>query len=264
MVEFASVGIVGSGIMGAGIAETAITSGYRIVLLSRTADSARAMAEAVQNSLNRNMERGKATPALVEEQIERLTATSEISDLAGCDMVVETVIEDFSIKSRIISDLDIVCKPSAIIASNTSTLPITELAAATNRPDKICGIHFFNPAPLMKLVEIVRTLLTSDDTILKATRFAISCGKEPVEVQDRAGFIVNALLFPYLNNAVKMLEQHVGTKEGIDNAMKGACDIKAFGKGKYWRDWEGTCLLALMACRQASVGFRSWSKGPGT
>ena len=221
--ELASVGIVGSGIMGSGIAETTVQSGHEVILLSRTPDSAQTMARAIKTSLDQRVERKKITSAQADEALRKLTVTNEISDLRGCDLVIETVIEDLAVKRRVMKDLDIVCKPTTILASNTSTFPVVELAAATARPDKVCGIHFFNPAPVMKLVEIVRTLVVSEETIQRAKSFVLSCHKEPVEVKDQAGFIVNALLFPYLNNAIKLLEQKVATKEDIDLAMKGGC-----------------------------------------
>ncbi len=223
MTEFESLGIVGSGIMGSGIAETAIDSGHEVVILARTPQSAQSVLRSVQASLSKRVEKGHKASSQTEEDLSRLSVTTEIADLSNCDLVIETVVEDISVKSRIINDLDVVCKPSTVLASNTSTIPLIELAAKTKRPEKVCGIHFFNPAPVMKLVEIVRTLVVSDETIQRARRFALECGKEPVEVSDRAGFIVNALLFPYLNNAIKMLEMNVASKEGIDTAMRGGC-----------------------------------------
>jgi 3-hydroxybutyryl-CoA dehydrogenase len=137
--------------------------------------------------------------------------------------VLESIIEDLTAKKNLFNELDRICGEHTILATNTSTLPVIELAMETGRPDKVCGVHFFNPAPAMALVEIVRPLTASDETIATARAFAEACGKSPVEVKDQAGFIVNALLFPYLNNAVRMLEQGVASKEDIDEAMKGGC-----------------------------------------
>jgi 3-hydroxybutyryl-CoA dehydrogenase len=140
-------------------------------------------------------------------------------------MVIESVVEDLDIKKALFRELDLAIKDDAILATNTSTLPVVELAVATERPERVCGVHFFNPAPMMSLVEIVRPLTASDETIAAARGFAEACGKGPVEVNDRAGFIVNALLFPYLNNAVRMLETGTASRDDIDAAMKGGCNF---------------------------------------
>ncbi|MEY2610692.1 MAG: hypothetical protein RLZZ128_1341, partial [Actinomycetota bacterium] len=155
----------------------------------------------------------------------RITAVSELSKLADCDLIIESVVEDLDTKKSLFAELDKVVKAGAIIATNTSTLPVIELAMCTDRPELVCGIHFFNPATAMPLVEVVRPLSASDDTIVAATAFAEACGKQPVQVKDRAGFIVNALLFPYLNNAVRMLEQGTANMADIDTAMKGGCNF---------------------------------------
>jgi 3-hydroxybutyryl-CoA dehydrogenase len=152
-------------------------------------------------------------------------ATSDLGDLVGADLVIESVVEDLDAKKRLFRELDRLLVPTAIIATNTSTLPVIELAMETNRPELVCGIHFFNPAPMMALVEIVRPLTASDETIRAAKAFATICGKEPVEVKDQAGFIVNHLLFPYLNNAVRLLEQGVASRDDIDTAMRGGCNF---------------------------------------
>ena len=150
-------------------------------------------------------------------------ATTHLGELVDVDLVIESVVEDLGVKKDLFAELDSICKPETILATNTSTLPVVEMAMATGRPDLVCGIHFFNPAPAMALVEVVRPITASDATMAAALAFAGACGKDPVEVKDQAGFIVNALLFPYLNNAVRLLEQGVATKEGIDAAMKGGC-----------------------------------------
>ena len=152
-----------------------------------------------------------------------MSATTHLGALADADLVIESVIEDLEIKKALFAELDTVCQEGAILATNTSTLPVVELAMATGRPQLVCGIHFFNPAPAMALVEVVRPITADDTTVAAATEFAAACGKDPVEVKDQAGFIVNALLFPYLNNAIRLLEQGVATREGIDAAMKGGC-----------------------------------------
>jgi 3-hydroxybutyryl-CoA dehydrogenase len=217
------VGILGSGIMGAGIAEVAAASGHEVVLRSRTAAGAEAMMAKLESSLTRQVEKGKRTEADRAEILSRVTTTTKLHDLAQVDLVIESVVEDLDVKRLLFAELDQVCDDATILATNTSTFPVVELAVVTGRPDRVCGVHFFNPAPAMGLVEVVRPLTASDDTMATVVAFAEACGKDAVEVKDRAGFIVNALLFPYLNNAVRMLELGVATAEGIDSAMRGGC-----------------------------------------
>lgn len=219
------VGIVGSGIMGSGIAEVAAKSGHAVVLRSRKQASAEAMIASLEKSLAKQVERGKLSEEDSTAVRGRVSATANLHDLADCDLVVESVVEDLAIKKELFKELDLVVKDDAVLTTNTSTLAVVELAMVTDRPDKVCGVHFFNPAPMMSLVEIVRPLTASDDTIEAVTAFATTCGKDPVEVKDRAGFIVNALLFPYLNNAVRMLENGIASREDIDTAMKGGCNF---------------------------------------
>ncbi len=217
------VGVVGSGIMGSGIAECAATNGHDVVVRSRQQATADAMLAGLEKSLNRLVDKGRLEPSDRDSALGRVTATSDLGALAECDLVIESVIEDLPTKRHLFTELDRVCKEDAILATNTSTLPVIELAMETGRPERVCGIHFFNPAPVMSLVELVRPLTAGDETIAAARSFGEACGKTVVEVKDQAGFIVNALLFPYLNNAVRLLEAGVATKEGIDEAMKGGC-----------------------------------------
>ncbi len=219
------IGIVGSGIMGAGIAEVAARSGIEVIVRSRKQETADAMVAALEKSLGRQVEKGRITDAERDDTLQRVAATSSLAELAECDIVLESVVEDLAVKKDLFDDLDRVCKPDTIIATNTSTLPVIDLAMETGRPDKVCGIHFFNPAPAMALVEVIRPLTASDETITAARAFAEACGKTTVEVNDRAGFIVNALLFPYLNNAVRMLETGTASRDDIDTAMKGGCNF---------------------------------------
>jgi 3-hydroxybutyryl-CoA dehydrogenase len=220
-----SVGIVGSGIMGAGIAEVAAKSGHQVVLRSRQQSSADAMVASLEKSLAKQVEREKITAEDSAAILARVTATSKLHDLVECDLVLESVVEDLAVKKELFRELDDICKEGAIIATNTSTLAVVEMAMETTRADKVCGVHFFNPAPMMSLVEIVRPITASDETIAEVRAFAEACGKSPVEVKDRAGFIVNALLFPYLNNAVRMLENGTASRDDIDTAMKGGCNF---------------------------------------
>jgi 3-hydroxybutyryl-CoA dehydrogenase len=223
MSEIQRVGILGSGIMGAGLAEVCAKAGYEVVVRSRSLPSANGMVAAIDKGFVRSIERGKCTEDERQAVLSRITATDHLGALADCDLVIESVIEDLAVKKALFAELEQIVQPAGILATNTSTLPVVEMAMVTQRPDKVCGIHFFNPAPVMKLVEVVRPITASDDTIAAALEFATACGKDAVEVKDRAGFIVNALLFPYLNNAVRMWEQGTASMESIDTAMRGGC-----------------------------------------
>lgn len=219
------VGIVGSGIMGSGIAECAAVSGYEVVLRSRQQSSADAMVASLEKSLNRAVEKERMTAEDRDAAVSRVTATSDLGDLAEVDLVVESVVEDLTVKKHLFNELDRICRDGAILATNTSTLPVIDMAMETGRPERVCGVHFFNPAPMMSLVELVRPLTASEETLAAVRAFAEGCGKQVVEVKDQAGFIVNALLFPYLNNAVRLLENGVASREDIDTAMKGGCNF---------------------------------------
>jgi 3-hydroxybutyryl-CoA dehydrogenase len=218
-----TLGIVGSGIMGSGIAEVAAKAGTAVVLRSRKQETADAMVAALGKSLAKQVSRGKLDETEAEAVQGRVSATADLDALVGCDLVLESVVEDLDVKKQLFVELDRIVKDGAILATNTSTLPVVEMAVETGRPERVVGVHFFNPAPAMSLVEVVRTLLSSDETVAEAVAFAEACGKGPVVVEDRAGFIVNALLFPYLNNAVRMLENRTASRDDIDAAMKGGC-----------------------------------------
>jgi 3-hydroxybutyryl-CoA dehydrogenase len=217
------LGVVGSGVMGAGIAECAARGGYEVVLRSRRPEAAAATSAALERSLARRVDRGKMPPEERDTILSRIIATSDLEDLAICDLVIESIVEDLAAKQQLFAQLDRICPAGVVLASNTSTLAVIDLAMSTGRPDLVCGIHFFNPAPVMAVVEIVRPLTASDETIAYCRTFAESCGKRPVEVKDRAGFVVNGLLFPYLNNAARLFEAGVAGRDDIDVAMKGAC-----------------------------------------
>jgi 3-hydroxybutyryl-CoA dehydrogenase len=219
------LGIVGSGIMGSGIAEVAAKAGIEVLLRSRKQETADAMVSALTKSLDKQVEKGKLDGTERDQVLSRVTGTHDLHALTDCDLVIESVVEDLEVKKELFRKLDLAVKDEAILATNTSTLPVVDLAVVTERPERVCGIHFFNPAPMMSLVEIVRPLTASDETIASARAFAETCGKGPVEVKDRAGFIVNALLFPYLNNAVRMLETGTASRDDIDSAMKGGCNF---------------------------------------
>ena len=222
---FKRVGIVGSGIMGSGMAEVAAKAGYEVVLRSRAQATADAMVAGLEKSLAKQVERGKLSDEDRAAVLGRVTAVSDLTALANCDLVIESIVEDLAAKKALFNELDRICQPETILATNTSTLPVIEMAMETGRPDKVCGIHFFNPATAMALVEVVHTITSSEATIAAATDYATACGKKPVLVKDQAGFIVNALLFPYLNNAIRLLDGGVATRDDIDTAMKGGCNF---------------------------------------
>jgi len=219
------VGIVGSGIMGAGVAEVASRAGFDVVVRSRRAETAGDLQNRLEKSLGRQVEKGTLDDDERDAALARVVVTTDLDALADCDLVLESIVEDLTAKQMLFGQLDRLVQRQAILASNTSTLPVVELAVATERPDRVCGIHFFNPAPAMSLVELIRPLTASDETMAEARAFAERCGKDPVEVADRAGFIVNALLFPYLNNAVRLLENGIASRDDIDTAMRGGCNF---------------------------------------
>ena len=219
------IGIVGSGIMGSGIAEVAAKAGHTVVLRSRTQAGADSMVAGLEKSLAKQLERNKIEASERDAVLGRVRAVTDLHELAECDLVLESIVEDLPTKKQLFNDLDRICPDHAILATNTSPLPVVEMAMETGRPDKVCGIHFFNPAPMMALVEVVRAITSSDDTIDEATTFATTCGKNAVQVKDQAGFIVNALLFPYLNNAVRLYDAGVASRDDIDAAMKGGCNF---------------------------------------
>ena len=225
MGDINSVGIVGSGIMGSGVAEVAATSGYDVIVRSRTRAGADAVVAGLTKSLDTQVSKERITADERDAVLARVIATDHLGELAECDLVIESVVEDLAVKKELFGELEQIVKPSGILATNTSTLPVIELAMATQRPDQVRGIHFFNPAPMMRLVEVIKPITASDDTIKSALAFATTCGKDAVEVVDRAGFVVNALLFPYLNNAVRMYEQSTATMDDIDTAMRGGCNF---------------------------------------
>ena len=219
------VGVCGSGIMGAGLAEVVARAGVDVIVRSRTIDGAKSMLSSIEKNLDKQVAKEKMTVDQRNVVLSHIRITDSLNDLASCDLVIESIVEELAPKQALFKELDAIVKPDAILATNTSTLAVVKLAEATSRPDKVCGIHFFNPAVLMPLVEVIRPITASDETIARANAFVATCKKDPVQVLDRAGFIVNALLFPYLNNAVKMLEAGTANMEDIDTAMKGGCNF---------------------------------------
>jgi 3-hydroxybutyryl-CoA dehydrogenase len=217
------VGVVGSGTMATGIAEVFAKGGFDVTLVARSAEAQARANGAVTKSLEKAVQRGKLDAADRDAALARLTVSTRLDDLAGADLVVEAVVEELDVKQALFENLDEICKPGAILATTTSSLPVVECAVATGRPGDVVGLHFFNPAPVMRLVEVVHTVSTSEDVVATAKAVIEQLGKHPVGCGDRSGFIVNALLFPYLNDAVKMLQAHYAGVEDIDVAMKTGC-----------------------------------------
>ncbi|MFD5827293.1 3-hydroxyacyl-CoA dehydrogenase family protein [Lentzea sp. NPDC060358] len=223
--EVRRVGVVGTGTMATGIAEVFAKRGYDVVLRARTLDKAEAAIGLVRKSLDRAVAKGKLSEQDRDAALGRIVPAVEFVELADCDLVVEAVAEEIGIKKEVFAALDEVCKPGAVLATTTSSLPVIEVAAATGRPADVVGLHFFNPAQVMKLVEVVETISTGADVVATARKICLDLGKHPVHCGDVAGFIVNALLFPYLNDAVRMLEAHYAEADDIDNAMKVGCGL---------------------------------------
>ncbi|GGV77467.1 3-hydroxyacyl-CoA dehydrogenase family protein [Streptomyces thermoviolaceus] len=215
-----SVGVAGSGTMACGIAEVFAKAGFEVVLAARSPEKAEAAKGRVGRSLSRSVDKGRLTAEAAAQALDRITATGSYDDFADVDLVVEAVAEDLAVKQHLFGVLDKVCKPGAVLATTTSSLSVVACARATTRPQDVIGMHFFNPAPAMKLVEVVRTVLTADDVHATVREVCAKIKKHPVDCGDRAGFIVNALLFPYLNNAVKMVQEHYASLDDIDAAMK--------------------------------------------
>jgi 3-hydroxybutyryl-CoA dehydrogenase len=222
-IEVGTVGVVGTGTMGAGIVEVASRAGLEVVCRGRSDDSLAKASASVERSTGKALEKGKLTEADREALLGRITWSTEFDALANCDLVIEAVAEDLDLKRSLFSDIDKVAKDGSILATGTSSLPVVEVAAATSRPESVLGIHFFNPAGLMRLVELVRTVATSTQVLADAKGAVEKMGKHAVLCEDRAGFIVNRLLFPYLNDAIKMLESGYAAAEDIDTAMKLGC-----------------------------------------
>jgi len=217
------VGVVGCGLMGGGIAQTCAQSGYETTVLEVNQQFLDKGMTRIYSAWDTMASKGKLSQGQVDENRARLHGTLDLADFGDCDLVIEAVLENMEEKLRLFPKLDGMLKADALILSNTSSLSVTQMGAITKRPDKVCGLHFFNPAPVMKLVEIVQTISTSQATIETVRQFALSLGKTPVLAKDTAGFIVNFLLIPYLLAAIRMLENGMATKEDIDTAMKLGC-----------------------------------------
>jgi 3-hydroxybutyryl-CoA dehydrogenase len=213
------VGVVGCGLMGSGIVEVCARAGTSVVYLEPTEDLVAAGRHRIETSTLRAVEREKLTEAERDEALASVSGTTDIGDLADVDLVVEAATEDHDTKVMLFAQLDEVTRPEIVLASNTSSIPIADLGAATKRPDKVLGMHFFNPVPVMGLIELVKAITTSDETIEFGRAWGVRLDKTTVESRDRAGFIVNMLLIPYLNSAVRLLEEGFATREDIDTAV---------------------------------------------
>jgi len=209
--------------MGSGIAQACAAAGFDVVLMEVAEEPLRRGIAAITRSLDKFVEKGKLSPGERDATVARIKPTAKHAELAGCDLVIEAIVENVEVKTKLFQELDDLLAPNAIICSNTSSLCIIELAAKTKRPNRVAGLHFFNPVPLMKLVEVVRTIAVSQDVIDALFAFAKKLGKEPVLAQDTTGFIVNRLLIPYLLYAIRCLEEGVASKEDIDKGMKLGC-----------------------------------------
>ena len=221
--EVAAVGVVGSGTMATGIVEVFAKAGFDVTFVARGQDKVDKVVASITKSLEKAVTRGKLDAVGRDAALARITGTTGLADLAGVDIVVEAVVEDLAVKQALFANLDEICKPGAILATTTSSLPVIDCAAVTKRPQDVVGVHFFNPAQIMRLVEVVHTVSTGKDVVDTAWTLCRTIGKHPVVCGDQAGFIVNALLFPYLNDAVRMLAEHYATVEDIDLAMKLGC-----------------------------------------
>lgn len=217
------VGVVGCGLMGSGIAEVCARQGYNVVVREVNEELLNKGLNSIQKSLGKAVERGKVSQEDANAALARIKGTTQMEDLADRDLIIEAIVENMSMKKEVFVTLDRMCPPHTILASNTSSLCITEMASVTKRGDKVLGLHFFNPVPVMPLLEIVRTILTSDETLSVAQEFGKSLGKTTIIAKDTPGFIVNLLLVPYLLDAIRALEGGIASREDIDNAMKLGC-----------------------------------------
>jgi 3-hydroxybutyryl-CoA dehydrogenase len=221
--EIEKVGVVGCGLMGRGIAQVSAVAGYATVVREVNEELLEGGLGAIRKQLDRTVEKGKLESADRDACLERLSGSVSLEDLADCDIIIEAIVEDIEVKKDLFGVLDRQCPEGTIFASNTSSLTVTEMAASTRRPDRFVGLHFFNPVPVMKLVEVVRTRGTSEATFHRAFEFAHSLGKVPIACRDNSGFVVNRLLVPYMLDAIRAFEQGVGSIEDIDTGMKLGC-----------------------------------------
>lgn len=212
--------VLGAGTMGSGIVQDFAQKGYEVIVRDIKDELVQSGIVRINNGLSKLVSKGKMTEETKEDILSRISGTTDMNLAADCDLVVEAAIENMKIKKEIFAELDKICKPETILASNTSSLSITEVASATNRPEKVIGMHFFNPAPVMKLVEIIRGMATSQETFDAVKELSVAIGKEPVEVEEAPGFVVNRILIPMINEASFILQEGIASVEDIDTAMK--------------------------------------------
>lgn len=212
--------VLGAGTMGSGIVQAFAQKGYEVIVRDIKDELVQIGIVRINNGLSKLVSKGKMTEETKEDILSRISGTTDMNLAADCDLVVEAAIENMKIKKEIFAELDKICKPETILASNTSSLSITEVASATNRPEKVIGMHFFNPAPVMKLVEIIRGMATSQETFDAVKELSVAIGKEPVEVEEAPGFVVNRILIPMINEASFILQEGIASVEDIDTAMK--------------------------------------------
>jgi 3-hydroxybutyryl-CoA dehydrogenase len=221
MSEIKTIGVVGAGTMGNGIAQLAAQSGAQVIMRDIKDEFVERGLKSIDKFLSKGVERGKVTPEQKAEVLGRIKGTTDMADLAPVDFIIEAVIEDLALKKSVYGELDEVCRPEVILATNTSSMSVTLIAAATKRPQQVVGMHFFNPAQIMRLVEVIRGYATSDETVAVTAALAQKMGKETVEVKvDSPGFIVNRLMIPHMVEAARMLQEGVATREDIDKAIK--------------------------------------------
>ena len=223
MAEIRTVGVCGAGLMGSGIAQTCASAGFNVVLMEVAQEPLTRGMAGITKSLDKFVEKGKLSQADRDATLGRLKTTTQVADLANCDLIIEAIVENVDIKTKLFRELDGLLAPNAILCTNTSSLCVVELAAKTKRPNRVAGLHFFNPVPIMKLVEVVKTIATTQDTVDTLFDFAKKLGKEPILAQDTPGFVVNRLLIPYLLYAIRVYEQGLASKEDIDKGMRLGC-----------------------------------------
>jgi 3-hydroxybutyryl-CoA dehydrogenase len=221
--EIRTVGVCGAGLMGSGIAQTCASAGFNVILMEVAKEPLDRGLAGIGKSLDKFVEKGKLSQADRDAAFGRIKATTKVEDLAPCDVIIEAIVENVEVKTELFKRLDDLLAPHAIICTNTSSLCVVELAAKTKRPDRIAGLHFFNPVPIMKLVEVVKTIASTQLTVDVLFDFARKLGKEPILAQDTPGFVVNRLLIPYLLYAIRVYEGGLATKEDIDKGMKLGC-----------------------------------------
>ena len=211
--------VIGAGTMGSGIAQAFAVKGYEVIIRDIKDEFVDRGLAGIKKNLSKLVEKGKLTTEVMEDILSKITGTTDLSLAADCDLVIEAALEVMDVKRQIFKELDQICKSETIFSSNTSSLSITEVASATNRPDKVIGMHFFNPAPVMKLVEVIKGIATSEESFQKVKELALAIGKEPVEVAEAPGFVVNRILIPMINEAIQVLSEGTASAADIDKAM---------------------------------------------